>query len=73
MNIEQVFLDVSKLLPKAIKAKAFSIYPLPYPDFYEVYVEGVDGKRYRALADRVRTISAFVEFQVPGGLRDGVK
>lgn len=73
MNIEQIFQDVSKFLPKAIKAKAISIYPLPYADFYEVYVEAQDGKRYRALANKVRTISEFVELEIPGGLKNGIK
>ena len=68
MNIQDIFQTVNDFLPKDVKAKAVSIYPLPYPRFNEVFVEGTDGKRYRALANDLRTISEFTEFQMPGGV-----
>lgn len=65
MNIQEVFQMAGDFLPKEVKAKAVSIYPLPYIGFYEVYVEGDDGKRYRALANAERTISEFVPLELP--------
>ena len=65
MNIQEVFQMAGDFLPTDVKAKAVSIYPLPYSGFYEVYVEGDDGKRYRALANSVRTISEFVLLELP--------
>ena len=68
MNIQEMYQVVNDFLPKNVTAKSFSIYPLPYPRYFEVYVEGSDGKRYRALANETRTISEFVELQIPGGV-----
>lgn len=65
MNIQDILQTVGDFLPKDVSAKALSIYPLPYPRYFEVYVEGSDGKRYRALASESRTISEFVELQFP--------
>lgn len=76
MNLKSIFEDVSKFLPEGVKARSFSIYALPYPDFLEVFVEGTDGCRYRALANQVQILSEFVKWNmVPpvGGLKDGVK
>lgn len=73
MNIEEIFQMVNDFLPNGVKAKAVSIYPLPYRDFYEVYVEVDGGKRFRALANKVKTISEFVELDVPGAMKNGVK
>lgn len=73
MNVEEIFQSVNDFLPKDVKAKAVSIYPLPYRDFFEVYVEVDGGKRFRALANKVKTISEFVELDVPGAMKNGVK
>lgn len=73
MNIEEIFKTANDFLPKGNTAKAVSVYPLPYRDFYEVYVEVDGGKRFRALANKVRTISEFVELEVPGAMKNGIK
>lgn len=68
MSIYDVFCMVNSFLPEGVKAKSLSIYPLPYPGFHEVYVEGDNGKRYRALAGEESTLSDFIEFSLPGGV-----
>lgn len=66
MNIEEIYQSVNDFLPEGVKAMSVSVYALPYPGFNEVFVETEDGKRYRALANTVRTISEFVEVKMPG-------
>lgn len=66
MNVEDIFSQVNDFLPEGETAKSVSVYFLPYPGFIEVYVECNSGKRYRALANKVRTISEFVEVKIPG-------
>lgn len=66
MNVEEIYQQVNDFLPEGVKAKSVSVYHLPYPGFNEVFVETEDGKRYRALANTVRTISEFVEVKMPG-------
>lgn len=72
MKIRQIFSFFEGLLPgDKPEVKAVSIYPLPYPGYFEVYLELKDGKRYRALVDKEDNISQFVEFNV--GVQNGVK
>lgn len=76
MNIKSIFEDVSRLLPEGVEARAVSIYSLPYPNYMEVFVEGTDGSRYRALANKVQILSEFVKLDVippVGGLKNGLK
>lgn len=67
MNVEEIFVSANDFLPEGQVAKSVSVYHLPYPGFIEVYVETQQGKRFRALANKVRTISEFVELTIPGG------
>lgn len=64
MDIKEIFTSANDFLPEGEKAKSVSVYKLPYPDFNEVYVECESGKRFRALASSVRTISEFVEVKL---------
>lgn len=66
MNIEEIFTSANDFLPEGQTAKSVSVYELPYPDFREVFIETVQGKRFRALANKVRTVSEFVEVKMPG-------
>lgn len=66
MNVEEIFTSVNDFLPEEQKAKSVSVYQLPYPGFNEVFVETEQGKRFRALANKVRTVSEFVEVKMPG-------
>lgn len=71
IGIAQIFSYFEVFLPEKSEVKAVSIYPLPYPGYFEVYVELKDGKRFRALADKDAIVSDFVEFNV--GVQNGVK
>lgn len=71
MNIQQIFNFFEVFLPEKSEVKAVSIYPLPYPGYFEIYVELKDGKRFRALAEKDEIASDFVEFNV--GVQNGVK
>lgn len=72
MNIQQIFNFFQTFFSdENLDIKAVSIYPLPYPGHFEVYLEFNNGKRYRALANRKDIISEFVEFNV--GVSNGTK
>lgn len=71
MNIQQIFNFFEVFLPEKSEVKAVSIYPLPYPGYFEIYVELKGGKRFRALAEKDEIVSDFVEFNV--GVQNGVK
>ena len=72
MNIERIFEFFENFLPgDKPEVKAVSIYPLPYPAHFEIYIELKDGKRYRALANKAEMLSQFVEFDL--GVKNGVK
>mgnify|MGYP004654253453 FL=1 len=71
MNIQAIFNFFEVFLPEKSEVKSVSIYPLPYPGYFEVYVECKDGKRYRALADKDEIVSDFVEFDL--GVKNGSK
>lgn len=71
MGIAQIFGYFEVFLPEKSEVKSVSIYPLPYPGYFEVYVECKDGKRYRALADKDEIVSDFVEFDL--GVKNGSK
>lgn len=71
MNIQQIFNFIEVFLPEKSEVKAVSIYPLPYPNYFEIYVELKGGKRFRALADKEEVISDFVEFDL--GDKNGIK
>lgn len=64
MDIKEIFTSANDFLPEGEEAKSVSVYKLPYRDFKEVYVECESGKRFRALASSVRTISEFVEVKL---------
>lgn len=72
MKIHQIFSFFEDFLPgDKPEVKAVSIYPLPYPGYFEVYLELKDGKRYRALVDKEDNMSQFVEFDL--GAKNGIK
>lgn len=72
MNIQQIFNFFQTFFPdENLDVKAVSIYPLPYPGHFEIYLELNNGKRYRALANRKDIISGFVEFDL--GVKNGTK
>lgn len=66
-KVNDIFVMANDLLPKDETAKSVSIYPLPYDNYYEVFVECLSGKKYRALANDTQTLSNFSEFKLPGG------
>ena len=72
MNVLDIFGHFEGFLPgDKPEIKALSIYPLPYPGYFEIYIELKDGKRYRALFDKLCKYSQFVEFDL--GAKNGVK
>lgn len=72
MNIQKIFDFFKAFLPaEKPEVKAVSIYPLPYPGHFEVYLELKGGKRFRALANKADIISGFVEFDL--GVKNGTK
>ena len=72
MSVNIIFGYFEDLLPgDKPEIKALSIYPLPYPGYFEVYLELKDGKRFRALYDKEGKYSQFVEFDL--GAKNGIK
>lgn len=68
-KVNDIFVMANDLLPKDEIAKSVSVYPLPYDNFYEVFVECESGKKFRALANHTQTLSNFSEFKLPGGTK----
>lgn len=65
-KIKDLFMQIDICLPDKEKCKSFSIYPLPYDGYFEVYVETASGKKFRALSDVNQKLSTFSEFKLPG-------
>lgn len=64
ITVGDTFQQINDVLPKEVKAVSFSVIPLPYSGYYEIYVEGDNQKRYRCLATKEKTLSNFTEWNV---------
>lgn len=72
--IGDTFQQINDVLPKDVKCNSFSVIPLPYSGYYEIYVEADNQKRYRCLATQNKTLSNFTEWNIgPIGAKDGKK
>lgn len=73
ITIGDTFQQINDVLPKDVVCKSFSVIPLPYNGYYEIYVEADNEKRYRCLATKDKTLSNFTEWSMPGLGAKGVK
>lgn len=67
-QIEAAEKQINVLLPKDVKMVSYSVYPLPYKGYYELYVEADDKKRYRALLSKKEFLSELTEWALPAGM-----
>lgn len=71
--ISEWFTQVDDMLPENVKAKSFSVYPMPYSGYFELWIEADNGKKYRGLCTRQALISELSEFVLPGNLQGVTK
>lgn len=64
INLSDVFQQINDLLPDGKKCTSFSVAPMPYKDYCELYVETADKKRYRCMCTHRTAVSNFVEFKM---------
>ena len=62
------FQQINDMLPEGVKVKSFSVYPLPYTGYYELWIEADNGKKYRGLCTQKSLISDLPEFELPVGI-----
>lgn len=64
INLGLVFKDLANALPATEEVVSFSVYPLPYDGYFEIYVECKSKKRYRALATKEKIKSNYTEWKM---------
>lgn len=69
--LEEAFKQINILLPKDEKVESYSVLPLPYKGYYEVYVQTESKKRFRALVSPTQFLSELTEWELPGGQQNG--
>lgn len=60
------FQQINDMLPEGVNATSFSVYPLPYSGYYELWIEANDKKKYRGLCTQKALISELKEFELGG-------
>lgn len=63
--IDDIFQQINDMLPKNETVKSFSVIPLEYDGYYEIYVETETKRRFRCLATRTKTLSNMTEWKLP--------
>lgn len=71
--IRDWFQQINDMLPENVLVKSFSVYPMPYSGYYEIWIEGNNDKKYRGLCNRDSLISELSEFVLPGNLQGVAK
>lgn len=64
IKLGDFFTCINDFLPEGEKVEQLSIFPLPYENYYEIFVQTESKKRFRALATPTQTVSAFKEMEL---------
>ena len=67
--IADMFQQINDMLPKGEKVHSFSVIPLDYSGYYEIYVETGTKRRFRCLATGQKTLSNMTEWLQPNQLQ----